>query len=324
MNLCNSMRCLFFAFLLLCGCSQNDLRTKSSLDHFMADNGKLKILSTTGIINDMVGQIGGEYIDHLALINGELDPHSYELVKGDNEKIHFAKIVFYNGLGLEHGASLHYALEHHPKAISLGSEIIKQYPQSAVNVDAVVDPHIWMDISLWMATIDPIVDALSAMDAQHASVFKENGEVLREKMRKTDEKICTLMEQIPLEKRYLVTSHDAFNYFTKRYLSNGEEKWKMRFAAPEGLSPEGQLSTAHISEIVNYLVQHQVHVVFPESNVSRDSLKKIVTACREKGMDVKISQEVLYGDALGVQGSGSETYLQMMEHNAEVLFKEWQ
>lgn len=317
------MKRLLLSLVLLVGCSQKEPKQLSPMDHFMSQNGKAKILSTTGIVDDLVGQIGGDYIDHISLITGELDPHSYELVKGDDEKMDFAQLIFFSGLGLEHGASLQYRLQHHPKAVSLGGAIVAQNPDALLKVDAVADPHIWMDISLWAQAIDPIVEALSQLDKDHADQFKQNAEIVRANMLSTDEKIKNWMIQVPAEKRYLVTSHDAFNYFTRRYLSaHSEEEWQPRFAAPEGLSPEGQLSTSHIAQIIDHLSRYQIHVVFPESNVSRDSLKKIAMACQEKGLPVKISQEVLYGDAMGAKGSGADSYLSMMTHNAEVMVKE--
>lgn len=315
----------FFVILtLLTGCFQNEERGRTPMDDFIASNGKIKVLSTTSIIDDLVSHIGGEYIDHISLVVGELDPHSYELVKGDDEKLHLAQIVFYNGLGLEHGASLHYRLQQHPNAISLGGKIADLHPERLIRVDGVIDPHLWMDLSLWIYAVDSIVETLSNLDPNHTAIFQQNGEMVREKMGQLDFKIEALLQQIPSEKRYLVTSHDAFNYFTKRYLVDSDGNWLERFAAPEGLSPESQLSTRHISQIVDYLALYQVKVLFPESNVSRDSLKKILFACREKGMEVTLSSEVLYGDAMGGKGSGAENYLEMMEHNAEVLFKEWQ
>lgn len=308
---------LFLCTLLFFGCGKKE---KSALDHWMNDNGKVKVLSTTAIVDDLVGRIGGEAIDHIALVNGQLDPHSYELVKGDDEKFNYAQIIFYNGLGLEHGASLQYRLMNHTNAVSLGDAILEKKPDSVVHVDGTKDPHIWMDISLWAESIDAIVKNLSDLDPDHAALFEQNGEAFRKSMLEKHEHILNLLQTVPQEKRFLVTSHDAFNYFTRSYLSNNEDNWEERFAAPEGLSPEGQLSTAHISDIINHLLFYQIHVVFPESNVSRDSLKKIVEACREKGLTVKISNESLYGDALGPNNS----YLEMMEYNARVLIKEWQ
>jgi manganese/zinc/iron transport system substrate-binding protein len=136
------------------------------------------------------------------------------------------------------------------------------------------------------------------------------------------------MQKIPQEKRYLVTSHDAFAYFTRAYLALETEKqseaWRKRFAAPEGLAPEGQLGIADLQKIVDYLREYRVNVVFPESNVSKDSLQKIVLACREKNQNIHFSPKPLYGDSMGAKGTPSGSYLGMIEHNARILMEEWE
>jgi manganese/zinc/iron transport system substrate-binding protein len=293
----------------------------------MESNGRVKVLSTTTFIDDIVGQVGGERVDHISLICGEIDPHQYELVKGDSEKLSAAQVIFYNGLGLEHGASLRYHLEHHPLSISLGESIQDRFPEEIIYVQGQMDPHIWMDIRLWSLAIDPIIQALSDLDPEGRSLFEQNGQRLREEMMAEHQAICDLLREVPSSKRYLVTSHDAFNYFTRGYLRASDEveqkQWRERVEAPEGLSPDGQLSAMDIQRIIDYLCIHEVHVVFPESNVSRDSLNKIVHACRRKGVEVKISSAVLYGDAMGKKEGEAGTYLTMIRHNADVLKKAW-
>ncbi|HEY5260255.1 MAG TPA: zinc ABC transporter substrate-binding protein, partial [Rhabdochlamydiaceae bacterium] len=79
-----------------------------------------------------------------------------------------------------------------------------------------------------------------------------------------------------------------------------------------------QLSAADIQKVIDHLFKYKIHVVFPESNVNKDSLKKIVNACREKGQIIEISKSPLYGDAMG-----KDTYLEMIEHNVEVLYNAW-
>jgi manganese/zinc/iron transport system substrate-binding protein len=276
------------------------------------------------MIDDLVSQVGGDYVDHITLISGELDPHSYELVKGDDEKIAEAHLLVSNGLGLEHGASLRYWLEKHPFALSVGDEIQRSFPELILRVDGELDPHVWMDISLWSNAIEPIVQALSKLDPEHASFYRENGAETFKKMQHTHAKIVNLFKGIPAERRFLVTSHDAFNYFTRSYLAeDGEEDWSLRFAAPEGLAPDGQLSSSDIQRIIDHLCEYKIGVVFSESNVSKDSLRKIISACLEKGHPVRISSEVLYGDAMGGQGSHADTYLDMIEHNASVILRDW-
>src|SRR5688572_30797589 len=104
---------------LFCGCHH----AQSKKTSWHSPNAHVKVLTTTAMINDLVAQIGGEDVDTIALIKGELDPHSYELVKGDDEKFAAADLIFYNGLGLEHGLSLRQNLENNPKALSVGDPI---------------------------------------------------------------------------------------------------------------------------------------------------------------------------------------------------------
>src|SRR5579863_3754340 len=111
--------------------------------------GKLKTLSTIAQIADLVTEIGGDRIQSAVLVQGDLNPHTYELVKGDDEKIQQADFVFYNGLGLEHGASVASMISSHPHAFAIGDSIQKLHPEKILWKGNTQDPHIWMDISLW-------------------------------------------------------------------------------------------------------------------------------------------------------------------------------
>ena len=274
------------------------------------------MLSTIAQIGDLVSQIGGDRIESQVLVQRELNPHIYELVKGDDEKISSAAVIFYNGLGLEHGASVVAMIGAHPNAIALGDAIVTKLPQEILYKEGQVDPHIWMDISLWKETVDPITEALSQIDPLGTSYFEERAFTLKENM---DRKHCELvmrLQSIPENKRYLVTSHDAFHYFTRRYLAEPSEKdWGKRFAAPEGLAPDGQLNPVDLQKIVEHLKMHHIETLFPESNVSRDSIRKIADAGKKLGLNVRLCLDALYGDAM--QG----TYLEAMDHNAEVIVR---
>lgn len=284
----------------------------------------LVVLSTTAMISDIVEQIGGERVQATILIQGAIDPHSYELVKGDDEKIEGADLVFLNGLHLEHGASLQYKLSSHPHAISVGDYILSKYPDCILYEKGQLDPHIWMDISLWAKIVDPIVEALSFKDPEGKEYYQEKGALVKEKMLQFHASLKEVLQKVPESRRYLVTSHDAFGYFTRSYLATEEDliddTWRKRFAAPEGLAPDGQLGVMDLQKIVDYLAKYQIGVVFPESNVSRDSLKKIIFACKEKNLTIRFSQNPLYGDCMGNTGS----YLDMIEHNGSILVKEWE
>lgn len=275
---------------------------------------KKKVLSTIAQIGDLVAQIGGDRIESQVLVRGELNPHSYELVKGDDEKIAQSQIIFYNGLGLEHGASVSAMLASHPNALAVGEKIGQIRPDSILWKGNQIDPHIWMDISLWQEAVDPIADRLSSMDPEGTEYYQARAAALKQEMSNSHEKVYQKLQSIPSEKRFLVTSHDAFHYFTRSYLADpGETDWAKRFAAPEGLAPDGQLNPIDLQKIVTHLNEYHIEVLFPESNVSRDSIRKIAAAGKQLGLDLRICREALYGDAM------RGTYLEAMEHNAQAI-----
>lgn len=314
--------CLVISCLFLTGCG--DLSSNSnSRQQWMQAKDKVKVLSTTAMIDDLVKGVGGDYVDAHVLIKGELDPHSYQLVKGDDELLAMADIIFYNGLGLEHGPSLQGYLTTQNKAVAIGNKIMKNHPERILTIHGVTDPHIWMDISLWSLGVPYIVEALSAKDPTHAAEYRSNGAQLQKTLAAAHQGVMEELHKVPEEKRYLVTSHDAFNYFTKTYLTEGpESNWVERFSAPEGLAPESQISVSDIRDIVNHLKKYNIKVIFPESNVSRDSIKKIVDAARENKIDVHISDVFLYADAMGRPGSDGDTYVKMIQHNARTMAPE--
>ena len=308
------MRGLFVLLLLiLAACGQPTQTSKN----WNQNDGKIKVLSTTAMINDLVQHVGGEFVSSQALIQGNLDPHSYQLVKGDDEKLSDADLVIHNGLGLEHGAGLHYFIEHSTKTVSLGDYLLVNHADRLLSVHGQHDPHIWLDLELFSETIPAIVQALQKRDPKHSDSYAENGKKWMEELQKLHKEIKDELQSIPNEKRYLVTSHDAFNYFTRAYLAapgEAREEWEMRFQAPEGLAPDTQISSADVRQVIDHIGRYQVRVIFPESNVSRDSIKKIVDAATEKGISVHIATEPLYGDAMG-----PGNYQEMLKHNAQTL-----
>lgn len=316
-RLCWMIVCVVLIFLGGCAFHENTGHNWSNKE------GTLKILSTTAMIEDLVKQIGGEWIETLTLIGRELDPHTYQLVKGDDEKLAGADLIFSNGLGLEHGPSLREYLVKSKKNVSFGDLIQKQEPQWILTQNGTLDPHIWMDISLWVKSVPLIVSALKARDPIHGEEYEANGILLTRRLLEVHKRLREEMLRIPEEKRYLVTSHDAFNYFARAYLATDEERkngnWQKRFAAPEGLAPESQLSTTDIRLILDHMKAYAIHVIFPESNVSQASIRKLLDAGNEEGMKLIIAKDPLYGDAMGAPGSSGDTYEKMITHNVKII-----
>jgi manganese/zinc/iron transport system substrate-binding protein len=184
--------------------------------------------------------------------------------------------------------------------------------------NGVIDPHLWMDLSLWAEGIDEIVNSLQLQMPEFAADFQENGKTLKKEMLDKHEKMKVLLAQIPEEKRYLVTSHDAFRYFARAYLRESNEKdWELRFIAPEGLAPDGQLSPVDMHNVILFLQKHEISVLFPESNINRSVIAKIASASTEMGHKVRLCSSPLYGDS-----TSGLPYFEAMEKNGTLLYEE--
>lgn len=310
---------LFFVFsAAICGCATP--HRKGSAKAWMEEEGRIKILTTTAQIGDLVQKVGGERIHCLVLIQGDLDPHSYELVKGDDDKVRAADLVFYNGLGLEHGASLSQLLRTEPTAYALGEAIYHAHPEKILWREKAIDPHLWMDVGLWKEGIWVVMEHLVQCDPEGEAYYRERALCAAAEMDRVDRAMQERLQALDPTRRYLVTSHDAFQYFVRAYLAvPGELSWRERLAAPEGLAPEGQLNPVDLQRTLEFLRMHQVQMLFPESNVSPDAIRKIVVSAQEMGLTVHLCREPLYGDSLGGGGRESLSYLDAMERNAEII-----
>jgi manganese/zinc/iron transport system substrate-binding protein len=307
---------------LLFGCSTSN-SSSMELDGWMQANGKKKVVSTTAIVHDLVSRVAGDEVDCIPLIIGELDPHSYELVKGDGEKLEFADLIFASGLGLEHGATLHHYLVSSKRVISLGDRIVAIAPNALIEIDGQADPHIWMDVSLWVRAIGVVVEALAMADPDHAQLFMERGLELSRELLDLHEEVLAIMAEVEPSRRYLVTTHDAFNYFARRYMSVPDEleteTWKVRCDSPQGIAPDDQIGVLDIRSIVNHLLAYQITVLIPETNQNLDGLRKIALVAREMGHEVRIVETPIYGDVLGSRGTDAESYAGMIRHNARAI-----
>ena len=314
---CTIHTILIGTLLFLFGCSS--VKTAP-----VQEEKKPYVLATTAIVGDLVAAIAGENMSTKILISGFIDPHSYEVVKGDREKISGASLIISSGLGLEHGASLKSLFLAHPVHIALGDYLP---PELVIRDQGSMDPHFWMDVSLMALCPAYIAQGLAQIDPSNAALYQQRALALQKRLLALDSKIFQQMQGVPQEKRYLLSCHDAFNYYTRRYLATPPEKkdgrWKERCEAPEGLAPESQVKLHQLRAILSYVKAHQIEVIFPESHLPQDSLKKIVEAAHEEGLTLSIAPCPLYADTLGAPTSSAGNYQEMIQYDTTILAKGW-
>ena len=302
---------LFFGLAVLAfGCNGSKEKT---IPYNSTASKPLRVVATTGMVADLVRQIGGDQVQIEQLMSSGVDPHLYRANTEDVKAIRAAELVFYNGFKLEGrmGDLLNDKSASAKKHIAL----VDALPKDAALGDPeheTADPHVWMDVMLWSSTTQLIEQELRNRIPAHAELFTERANQLRDRLQKLDLLGKKWIESIPSEQRILITSHDAFRYFGRRY--------GLQVEGIQGISTSSEAGLRRITELVELLVTRKVPAAFVESSVPYKSIQSIIEGAERRGCKVTIGGE-LYSDAMGPTGSGADTYEGMMRHNFKTIAK---
>lgn len=277
-----------------------------------AKDGKLNVVATTGMIADIVRSVGGDRVTVRQLMGQGVDPHLYKATRSDIAAMLNADVVFYNGLLLEGkmtDAFVRVATSGRP--VFAVTELIEEdYLIEPAGVSGHYDPHVWMDPQAWSKAVPVVRDKLSANDPEGAALFRENAERYLAELQRLDTYAEKTLDSVPTARRVLVTAHDAFNYFGKRY--------DFEVLGIQGLSTESEAGLKKIEELVSLIVERRIPAVFIESTIPQRSVKALVAGAEAQGHDVVIGGE-LYSDAMGAPGTYEGTYVGMIDHNITTI-----
>ncbi|MCE7991022.1 MAG: zinc ABC transporter solute-binding protein [Roseivirga sp.] len=295
---------VFLTCLLLSACGGSD---KS------AENDKLSVVTTTGMIADVVKNVGKDSVQVQALMGPGVDPHLYKATQGDLGRLQRADIIFYNGLHLEGKmGEVFEKLERIKNVVPVAGRIdVSRLLSDPVYKDA-HDPHVWFDVKLWSSTIEVVVEILSNEDPENAAFYQQNGKDFNTELQLLDNWVRTQISTVPLDKRIMITAHDAFNYFGRAY--------NIEVRGLQGISTLSEFGLKDRVDLVNFIVEKQIKAVFVETSVSQKNIDAIIEGCQQKGHDVIVGG-YLYSDAMGAEGTPEGTYTGMVRANVNTIVK---
>jgi manganese/zinc/iron transport system substrate-binding protein len=293
--------------ILLSFYSCNESSEKSSIK-----GNKLRITCTTSIVADAVQKICGDKAEVRSLMGPGVDPHSYKASQGDLKLLREADIVFYNGLHLEGKMAAIFekmgrSMPVYALTDSLDSVDILYYNQG-LNPD----PHIWFDPMLWSKCLGQVFFGLSEVDPDNKDYYKEELLRFRKELALIDKWALDEISKIPTDRKYLVTSHDAFRYFSEHY--------GIKVKALQGVSTSAEFGLRDVVNLVAFVCDNNIPALFTETSIPTKFIESVQEGCNNKGCDVVIGGE-LYSDALGTFGTYQGTYLGVFHHNVEQICK---
>jgi ABC-type Zn uptake system ZnuABC Zn-binding protein ZnuA/ABC-type Mn2+/Zn2+ transport system permease subunit len=274
-----------------------------------AGPGQVKVIATTTQIGDFARAVGGERAKVVQLLKPNTDPHDYEPRPSDVRETAGADVVLENGDRLDHwmGDVVKQA-GGHPTVVDLGASAPVKLPGESEGEEASkFDPHWWHDPRNAEAAVAAIRDALTKANPDAKDVYARNAGAYLAKLRALDRGIASCLDRVPAAQRKLVTDHDAFNYFARRY------RVAVIGAVIPSQTTQAQASAGDVARLSKLIRREGVKAVFPESSINPKLARAIA---RQTGAT---SDLTLYGDTLGPKGSSGATYLTMEQANADAM-----
>ena len=274
---------------------------------------KFRVVTTTGMITDIVKNVGGDRVEVIGLMGPGVDPHLYKASAGDVQKFKSASLIFYNGLHLESKmGGLLAKMSGTTKTVAVTDAIDRNLLLKPPAFEGQYDPHLWFDVTLWMKAVGSVRDALSEFDSDYTLVYWSNAERYLAKLAELHQYVLEQAARVPAAQRVLVTAHDAFNYFGKAY--------GFEVRGLQGISTATETGIADVQELATFIAERRIPAIFVESSVSSRSLEAVKAAVKSKGFNVEIGGE-LFSDAMGDDGTPEGTYIGMVRHNINTIVK---
>lgn len=291
----------------------------------------VRVAVTIAPIAEAVQRIGKTRVEVTGLMGPAVDPHSYSATPADVAALHRADAIFLVGLQLE-GAMGNlldtFALER-PQTVKKLVDAVpsEQWLTGACahcghrhavsgNHDHALDqtaydPHIWLDVELWMHAVACIRDTLAAMDAHHAEHYRTNAEAYLNELRALHAEIQAASAAIPAERRVLVTTHDAFGYFARAY---GFET-----RALQGTHPDTEAGVRDRQALAAFLISCKIPAVFVENTMPERPMQAVRDTVRAEGNGFTVDLGGKLYDVSPDATGAITTYAAMMRHNIHTI-----
>jgi manganese/zinc/iron transport system substrate-binding protein len=303
-----SVRVLLLAALVLAGFLLVGCDSGTAEDGVSPEADGLTLVATTGMVEDVVRAVAGDQAQVLGMMGPGVDPHLYQPTRTDVGQMIRADAIFLNGLLLEGQLtdSIDRAREQGKPVFALAEALDGSSLLSSEEADEEFDPHVWMDPQVWARVVDIVRDAMIEIDPEGAESYRSNAAAYRAQVEALDAYASRVLSSVPQDQRVLVSAHDAFGYFGRRF--------GFEVVGIQGLSTQSEAGVRDIERLVSLLVERQIGAVFVESTVSDRNVRSLIDGAAARGHTVVIGGE-LFSDAMGDSGTYEGTYIGMIDHN---------
>jgi len=256
------------------------------------------------VLADIVKQVGGDHVKVKSLVGPDGDPHTFEPTPQDSQALAKADVVFVSGLGMEGWMDRLISASGYTGNVVVASNGVNTRKMEEEG-KTVTDPHAWNSMQNGVIYATNVMNALIKADPQDEAEIRKSGERYIQQLQQLDGWAKRSFEAVPLSKRKVLTSHDAFGYFGQRY--------GVTFLAPVGFSTEAEASASDVAAIIKQLKAEHIKTYFVENQTDPRLVKQIAseTGAQPGGE--------LYPEALSAANGPAATYVAAFKHNVDAM-----
>jgi manganese/iron transport system substrate-binding protein len=275
-----------------------------------AEEKKPVLVCSTTQIADFARQVVGDRCEVHSILAPGADPHTYMPTPDDAKMVMRADLTLQNGLHLEGKNWMATLAKDAGKPLITCADGVSPIRLSKEG-EKFSDPHSWFSAKNAAIYVHNILNAVTELDPAGKSRYEANAKLYLRTLKALDGWIREQVNLIPPEKRILVTSHDAFNYFCLEYKFNAQ--YNFLSLAPVGWSTGSEVGAGMTPErfktVANSIRDFGAAAVFVETSVNPKLIREIAN---ETGVKVG---GTLYSDSMGERGTAGESYVGMMREN---------
>jgi ABC-type Zn uptake system ZnuABC Zn-binding protein ZnuA len=264
------------------------------------------VMATETFLGDIAQNVAGNRIAVDTLLPFTVDPHEYQPKPQDVTRLSQAQVLIIVGLGYETWLQKTLdSLSGQRQVIVATNGVVPQADPSGTHPQG--DPHMWMNPSDTINFVIQIRDGLTLADPAGKDVYARNADGYIAKLQALDQWVKDQVNQLPVERRLLVTNHDALGYFAKAY------DFKIIGAVIPSITTDASPSAQQLAGLIDAVRNSGARAIFLDIGENQNLAQQIAS---ETGVMVVTD---LYVESISTPNGPAPTYIDMIKHDVNVI-----
>jgi len=295
----------------------------------------LRVVTLNSVLAEFAADVGGPDATVECLIPGGSDPHGFSPSPADLKRLVQADLVVASGFGMEpwldklvsakglQGALLDVstvirnpvcsAEETHSASKSASAHPTSENPLgpgNKVHADhdhGEQDPHWWHSVAASRDVCRALLRRYSELNPAQSAAYQSRWERLDARLATLETWVQAEVSRLPVSRRQLVTSHDAFGYFAR--------DCQFRIHPLSGVNPEAEPDARALARLIQFIRRERIRSVFADNT---ENPRLLASMLKESGATLG---GTLYADGLGGPSTPAATYEAMIRHNTRTIIE---